>query len=358
MNRIGVNRRHRSVGVHNRANLFVKLMVSGFAVVLSLGAMELMIRAFVPVRNVGPYFSTYDPIYGKVLKPNSSVVRTAPEFTMRITTNSNGFRGPELGSLENGSILFLGDSFTMGYGVTDGEEYPALVRDELNGLDAKVRPEIINCGMGNNGNGRPLKFLRRGARHLNPKLIVVQIHETDFADNVNEGLFSLDEGGNLRELPMQPPSTRRKLQRFVEGIPAISYSQLFCLVRGLAEPVRGDRNSPVMSGHPEGDVGRPILENRLLIKLQSEIVRTARESGWPILVLLTGIDGNRLEMLKRFFAERGVPAISLPTNRERPDLYFKVDGHWNSEGQAFVARRVLDAIMEFDLKKIVDGSAE
>ena len=63
--------------MHNRANLIVKLMVSGFAVVLSLGAMELMIRALVPVRNVGPYFSTYDAIYGKVLKPNISVVRTA-----------------------------------------------------------------------------------------------------------------------------------------------------------------------------------------------------------------------------------------------------------------------------------------
>ena len=87
-------------------------------------------------------------------------------------------------------------------------------------------------------------------------------------------------------------------------------------------------------------------------------MRTASESGWPILVLLTGIDGNRLEMLKRFFAERGVPVISLPTIVERPDLYFEVDGHWNSEGQAFVARRVLDAIMKFDLTKIVDGAAQ
>jgi len=333
-------------------------MVSGLALVLSLGAMELIIRAFVPVRNVGPYFSTYDPIYGKVLKPNSSIVRIAPEFTMRITTNSHGFRGPELGSLENGSIIFLGDSFTMGYGVTDGEEYPALVRNYFNGLDATARLEVINCGMGNNGNGRILKFLRRGAIQLNPKLIVVQIHETDFADNLNEGLFSFDEHGNLRELPLKPPSTRRKLQRIVESIPTISYSHLFCLVRGLAEPVREDRRSPVMSGQPEGDVDEHILENRLLIKLQSEIVRTASESGWPILVLLTGIDGNRLEMLNRFFAERGVPVITLRTVLERPDLYFEVDGHWTGAGQAFVARRVLDAIMKFDLTKRADGAAE
>ncbi len=326
-------------------------MVSGFAVVLSLGAMELMIRAFVPVRNVGPYFSAYDPYYGKVLKPSSSVVRTAPEFTMRLTTNSNGFRGPELGSLENGSILFLGDSFTMGYGVTDGEEYPALVRNHFDGLDAEDRLEIINAGMGNNGNGRPLKFLRRQARHLNPRLIVVQIHGGDFADNVYEGLFSLDEHGNLRELAAQPPSTSSKLERIVDRIPAISHSHLFCLVRGLAKQIRNNRKSPVIGARPEDDVGRHILGNRLLIELESEIVSTARESGWPILVLLAGVDGDRLEMLKRFFAERGVPVILLPSKLERPDLYFEVDGHWNAEGHAFVAERVLDAIIEFDLTK-------
>ena len=88
-----------------------------------------------------------------------------------------------------------------------------------------------------------------------------------------------------------------------------------------------------------------------MIGLQSEIVNTAREYGWRILVLLTGTDESRLEMLKRFFAERGVPVISLPTKRERPDLYFEVDGHWNAEGHAFVAGRVLDAIIEFDLTK-------
>jgi hypothetical protein len=335
--------------MHIRANIFVKFMISGFALALSLGAMELGIRAFVPVRNVGPSFSTYDPIYGKVLKPNSSVVRIAPEFTMRLTTNSHGFRGPELGSLENGSILFIGDSFTMGYGVTDGEEYPAIVRHHLDGLDAKVRLEVINCGMGNNGNGRPLKFLRRGASRLNPKLIVVQINETDFADNVIEGLFSIDESGNLREPPVQPPSTRRKLQRTLESIPALPYSHLFCLVRGLARPVRKDQEIPVMSVQSGGDSSRHTLENRLLVSLQSEIVSTARDAGWPVLVLLTGIDGSRLEMLQGFFADRGVPVISLPTRQERPDLYFEVDGHWNAEGHVFVARRVLDAIMKIEL---------
>jgi hypothetical protein len=237
----------------------------------------------------------------------------------------------------------------MGYGVTDGEEYPAIVRNHLDGLDAYLRPEVINCGMGNNGNGRPLKFLRRGASRFNPKLIVVQINETDFADNVNEGLFSIDESGNLREAPVRPPSSRRKLQKTLESIPALPYSRLFCLVRGLARLGHTSQNNPVMSGQSGGDSCRRTSEDRLLLSLQSEIVSTARESGWPVLVLLTGIDGRRLEMLQGFFADRGVPAISLPTRHERPDLYFEVDGHWNAEGHVSVARRVLDAIMEFEL---------
>jgi hypothetical protein len=34
----------------------------------------------------------------------------------------------------------------------------------------------------------------------------------------------------------------------------------------------------------------------------------------------------------------------VPGKRERPDLYFEVDGHWNSAGHAFAAERVLERL--------------
>jgi hypothetical protein len=91
------------------------LLLSGF--VIAFGLSELMVRTFISVRDVGPSFTTYDAVYGTTLKKNFSAQRITLEFTMRLSTNSDGFRGPELGVLSSRPILLLGDSFTMGYGV-------------------------------------------------------------------------------------------------------------------------------------------------------------------------------------------------------------------------------------------------
>src|SRR5512139_2958291 len=93
------------------------LAAFALALLVSLALCELFVRAFVVVRNVGPSFTVYDADYGNRLRPSFSTVRIAPEFTMRLTTNSLGFRGPEPDAPPRGVVLFLGDSFTMGYGV-------------------------------------------------------------------------------------------------------------------------------------------------------------------------------------------------------------------------------------------------
>ena len=139
---------------------FNKVLTGIIALLFALVLAEAVVRLFVPVRNVGPSFTTYDPVYGKALKTNISVERVAPEFTMTFTTNSHGFRGPEIADLSQGSLLFLGDSFTMGYGVSDGEEFPAIVRKATATCNPPLNLEVVNAGMGNNGNGRVLKFLQ------------------------------------------------------------------------------------------------------------------------------------------------------------------------------------------------------
>ena len=80
------------------------LALAFIAILVSLGVCELVVRNFVSVRNVGPSFTRYDSYYGQLLKQNFLGLRVTPEFTMRLTTNSDGFRGPQSGDISS-SVL-------------------------------------------------------------------------------------------------------------------------------------------------------------------------------------------------------------------------------------------------------------
>src|SRR5262245_45028362 len=202
---------------------------------------EVLVRTFVRVRDVGPVFTVHDPVLGKRIRPGLSAERITPEFRMRMTTNSLGYRGAEPQPSASRPILFLGDSFTLGYGVNDGEEYPALVSAGLRRRFGDAAPPAINAGIGNAGNGFWLKLLRRDGAAMRPAVVVMQIFENDFADNLNDGLFALQPGGSLRELPVPAASALRRLEAVIQAVPGLSYSHLLGLLRQLRPPDFGDR---------------------------------------------------------------------------------------------------------------------
>ena len=323
------------------------LAVLAFAVLVGAVMCELVVRVFVQVRNVGPSFTEYDPIYGKWLKKNFSAQRITPEFMMRLTTNSRGFRGPELRSLSRRPILFLGDSFTMGYGVNDGQEFPALVRKSLNSHQRNPIP-VINAGMGDNGNGRWVIFLRRLAKGFNPALVVLQICENDVEDNFREHLFALTSDGQLREIPVPPPGARRLAQEILEQIPGLANSYVVGLVRQVSW---GGPVAPrVADAHTaSADRGETSVAEMLQLRLLQEALRICKERGWPVLIILGGVPGRRQETLRNFFAKHNVPTVVIPDKEKRPDLYYKVDGHWNTAGHRFTADQILDAITRLHL---------
>ena len=55
----------------------------------------------------------------------------------------------------------------------DDEEFPALVRKALSNAGFAGGP-VINAGIGNNGNGRWVKFLRTNGEIFNPKIDILQ----------------------------------------------------------------------------------------------------------------------------------------------------------------------------------------
>jgi len=293
----------------------------------SLLLTECALRAFAPAREVGAAFTQYDPYYGKRLKSSASLVRETPEFTMRFATNRLGFRGPERIGEPHDVLLFLGDSFTLGYGVNDGEEFPARIAEQLGG-----DPPALNAGIGDAGNGRWLLFLRRDAAPLAPRAVVLQVQENDFADNRRERLFALADGA-LTALPVPPPSFARRAQVWIDLVPGLAGSHLIGRVRLLV-----DRPAGAVGGGdgPAGPAADP-----LTLRLIDAALAECAERGWPALGLLADVRGERERAVAEAFDARGVPIVRIPTKSERPDLYFAVDGHWNAAGHAYAAQVVL-----------------
>jgi hypothetical protein len=321
------------------ASNIVILLVS---TAIGLGLSELLVRAFIPVRNIGPTFSVYDPYYGKVLKKNFSCVRTAPEFTMRFTTNSFGFRGPEPKRLPQKAILFLGDSFTGGYGVNDGEEFPALIRAALDKKFGVDNIEVVNAGSGNTGNGYWLKFLKTEAKRFSPRVVVLQVCENDFGDNEREQLFTLNTNGELIEsVPAPMLEKGRIIQGLIESVPGLPYSYLVCAGRQVFSEGLTSEQNPVNEDIAVVDSSTLRPSEALTQRMLEGALELCFKENWPVLGLGVELNSRHLVQIEMVFRQHHASFLEIPAKRLRPDLYFRIDGHWNASGHAFVADTVL-----------------
>ena len=322
--------------VKNLILLFASLLIA-----ICIG--EFILRQLEPTYSIGPSVTIYDPSYGKKLKKNFSNVLIYPEFTITFSTNSYGFRGPEPLSFPNRPILFLGDSFTVGHGVNDGEAFPDLIRKSLSKRYGKNIIPVVNAGIGDNGNGRWVKFLKDKGKRYDPRLVVLQLYANDFNDNLNEGLFELSPEYELVEKEVPAESNARKIQRFVDNIPGLSSSYLI----GLLNKVRAKLKYEYVY-----KTETTVEEDTLTYRLLEEVISLCNQGHWPVIAISIGIEGLRFSRLERIFNEKGVTLIKIPNHEERPDLYYEVDGHWNKRGHSFAAELIMEELREQGLGRL------
>ena len=301
---------------------------------------EFLVRMFVPVRMVGSSFTVYDPILGKRLKNNFTTIRKTPEFTIKFSTNSYSHRGPEPESFPTQSILFLGDSFTMGYGVTDGEEFPAIIRSKLSEQNQPI--PIVNTGMGANGNGRWIKFLHTEAKAYKPRVVIIQLMANDFSDNIHERLFELSTDNQLTELPVPPIETIRVVQNVVDKIPGLANSHLLGLAYQTFKEFGQRSISPATITADTDYIS--IDSDELTYRILDEVISICRQENWPMLAISVGIRGQRAVEIIRQLRAADIPTITTPGRDERPDLFYEIDGHWNPAGHALIADLVLSEL--------------
>ena len=314
--------------------MFKTLTINLAVFLIAFLALEALVRTFVPVRNVGPAFSEYDPVYGKRLKASFFTVRSSPEFRMTFSSNSHRHRGPEPRGSIAGGILMFGDSYTEGYGVNDGEEFAALLRQQLDRRHGEFAPPVVNAGMSDTGNGRSLKLLLREGRALAPKLIVLQLMNNDFGDNRRENFFALRDA-ELREVaaPASGKPSPWSVHQLVETVPGLAHSYAISAMRQMR-----------WSSSARAFYQDSADADELTYRIWDRIFDKCRDERWPLVLLAVDLKQDRLKRLTLTAAARQLPVVVSPTRAERPDLFYKLDGHWNKRGHQQVAGMLLQAI--------------
>lgn len=101
--------------------------------------------------------------------------------------NSDGIRCPVEAADFTGdtyNIIFLGDSFTYGYGVDYEDTIPAQVESTLRESDPAVRVRCVNFGWISSSPGPSYRLLTDIGAKYKPKLVVMCLDMTDFHDDL------------------------------------------------------------------------------------------------------------------------------------------------------------------------------
>ena len=115
----------------------------------------------------------YNEDFFYTLRPGHSTFANL-EYINSLNVHSSGFRTDE-GDLQEAEIVFLGDSFTMGWGVEAEESFPKEM-ERLSGM------KTLNLGMPSFGSARELMAWKK-YRPAGPKLVVWQFCANDTAEN-------------------------------------------------------------------------------------------------------------------------------------------------------------------------------
>ncbi len=128
-----------------------RLGLLGLGLLLGLLLCELGIRAIAPQWSDQWKMWRLDPVYARGLRPgvrDAVVHGHSGEFAFRFSTNQSGLRMdhelPPAPSPGRPRVLFVGDSFTFGYGVEQGQSFPNRLEDALRGLGKRI--ESVNAG--------------------------------------------------------------------------------------------------------------------------------------------------------------------------------------------------------------------
>jgi hypothetical protein len=291
---------------------------------------------------------------------------------MHVTMNGEGFWDSDHQEKKpDGTkrILFLGDSFTIGYGVRYEDRFSELISRKL-----PFGTEVINMGMWGYSTDQELLLYSEIGQKFDPDILVLSMFLDDLfcthLVSVNQGRYIKPKftvtGDGVLELENTPVPDNN------------GSSVLLNMIRSRIGVIKNRLN-----------VGREFAERNwfsvfdkayvrgigyyLSLRIVDELHAMAKEKGMPFLLVLipykdqlmekeihaqnegyVGIPPHRLDLrlpqkvVTHYCQKKGIPVLDLlPVFQEesqRTKLFFDRDLHWTKEGHQVAAHAILERL--------------
>ncbi|MGI9418154.1 MAG: SGNH/GDSL hydrolase family protein [Geminicoccaceae bacterium] len=171
-----------------RPLFFIAMMVIAIAVPLAFA--EIFLRLFHPQAMMWPRLQ-FSPEYSVKMPPDTVMVNKMPgEWQFNYTVNADGYRGetvPITNTYEKDNIVILGDSYSFGLGVNDGEEFPAIMSEQL-----QSSHNIINLGSAGWGLGQQIRRYFEFGQLFRPSTVILQYSANDVPDNLYHAVTTVE----------------------------------------------------------------------------------------------------------------------------------------------------------------------
>ncbi len=207
--------------------------VCAITAVLFVSGSEILLRAFYPQVTMFPRWEP-SPAYGVVLPKNATMVHRRPgRWEFQYTINEDRCRGPRVpvtAVADDTVVVTLGDSYTMGMGVGDGEEFPAVLAREL---DDGYR--VLNCGSPGWGLTQEVRRFYEFALQYSPRVVILQFCANDPEDGRRDAVTRVENNRFVFHSTSHGPNP---IFNALSKYRLIQSSQLYALFRAWYESRR------------------------------------------------------------------------------------------------------------------------
>ena len=309
-----------------------------------------------------------DPLTIWRYRPDVRLTYRAPEFEMQIRTNDVGLReGPIAPDAEGvTTVLFIGDSFTFGWGVTEEQRYSEVLARLIAEKRPGTRVRIVNAGHWMYAFDQQLVLMKEMIERFRPAVVVQGVYWMHIRTLFNHRLVRAADGTlQAVEDSKFKVSDRGVLKLRSDWLerPPLGSQFVALVARAVLNRDMMDRASEWVDYFRPGKTPDEALW-LLTDDLVGETIRALQARGIayvpflvPSIVEVTGANwtavgwkrptpppdidiGLPARRMASIFFKHGTELIEIATPMRAQagaGLYFPEDGHWTIKGHAAVA---------------------